>query len=396
MGKLVPPGRIGEWATLADACLGDAPQHTRRIMSSSNVINFALIGCGNIALQNHLPGLALCPEVKVVALCDADAATLERARQQTGVAITSTRHADIVRRDDVDAVIIATPNFTHAPIALEAIAHGKHVLCEKPLALNYCDAQAMATAADRAGLRHMSAFTYRFVPAMRYLAHLVQRGDLGQPFHYRSCRLQDWGTRSVGWRQVKQLAGTGELGDMLSHRIDFAHLLIGPMTRLVANLKQWHSLRGGESNELDDWVAMLVEFQNSATGVLESSKLASGRNESWRSLDSVEINGSERSFVFISGDWNKLQAGKVGGPGLDLIEIPREFWKWPGSPRDPAQGDPLVTFRYDQAWEFVDAIRQQRSCIPNFHDGARAQAVMDAAVKSAETRQWVELNHATD
>lgn len=365
-------------------------------MPSPNVINIALIGCGSIALQNHLPGLARCPDVNVVALCDTDAATLERARQQTGVAITALCHEEIVRRDDVHAVIIATPNNTHAPIALDAIAHGKHVLCEKPLALSHADAQAMAAAADRAGVRHMSAFTYRFVPAMRYLAHLVQRGDLGQPFHFRSCRLQDWGTRSVGWRQVKQLAGTGELGDMLSHRIDFAHLLVGPMQRLVASLEQWHPVRGGQPNELDDWVAILAEFQNGATGVLESSKLASGRNESWRSLDYVEINGSERTFVFITGDWNKLQTGKVGSPGLETIEIPREFWKWPGAPREVDQGDPLVTFRYDQAWEFVDAIRNQRPCNPSFHDGVRAQAVMEAAVKSAKTRQWVELDNAMD
>ena len=360
-------------------------------MSFNRTLNVAIIGCGGITLQNHLPGLALCPEVKVTALCDTDPATLERARQQTGVAIASTRSEEIVRRDDIHAVIIATPNFTHAPIALDAIAQGKHVLCEKPLALNHADARAMAEAAERAGVRHMTAFTYRFVPAMRYLAHLIQRGDLGQPYHYRSCRLQDWGTRSVGWRQVKKLAGTGELGDMLSHRIDFAHLLVGPMQRLVAGLKQWHPVRGGQPNDLDDWSAILAEFKNGATGMLESSKLASGRNESWRSLDYVEVNGSERSFVFITGEWNKLQTGKVGGPGLETIEIPREFWKLPGSPRDLATGDPLVTFRYDQAWEFVDAIRNQRSCTPSFHDGANVLAVMDAAVKSAETRQWIDL-----
>ena len=360
-------------------------------MSSKGTLNFGVVGCGGVTLQNHLPGLALCPEVKVVALCDADAATLERARQQTGVPVTRTRHEDIVKRDDVHAVIIATPNVTHRSIALDAIAHGKHVLCEKPLALSYADAQAMADAADRAGVRHMTAFTYRFVPAMRYLAHLVERGDLGQPYHYRSCRLQDWGTRNLGWRQVKRFAGTGELGDMLSHRIDFAHLLVGPMKRLVAGLKQWHPVRGGQANELDDWAALLAEFQSGATGVLESSKLATGRNESWRSLDYAEINGSERTFVFITGEWNKLQTGKAGGPGMETITIPEEFWKLPGAPRDARQGDPLVTFRYDQAWEFVDAIRNQRPCVPSFHDGARAQAVMDAAVESAATRRWVEL-----
>ncbi len=354
-------------------------------------IGIAIIGCGGVTLQNHLPGLALCPEARLVALCDSDPATLERARQQTGITLASTKHEEIVRRDDVNAVVIATPNFTHAPIALAAIAAGKHVLCEKPIAMNYGEARSMAEAAEKAGVRHMTAFTYRFVPAMRYLSHLVQRGDVGQPYHYRSCRLQDWGTRNLGWRQVKKLGGTGELGDMLSHRIDFAHLLVGPMRRLVANAKRLHSIRQGSPSDVDDWVAILSEFANGATGALESSKLASGRNESWRSLDYVELNGSERSFVFHTGEWNKLQTGAAGGPGLETLVIPQEFWRWPGSPRDPQQGDPLVTFRYDQAFEFIDAIRNQRPCVPSFHDGARAQAVIDAAANSAETRQWVEL-----
>jgi predicted dehydrogenase len=276
-------------------------------------------------------------------------------------------------------------------MALAAIAAGKHVLCEKPIAMNYAEAKQMATAADKTGVRHMTAFTYRFVPAMRYLSHLVKSGDLGQPYHYRSCRLQDWGTRNLGWRQVKKLASTGELGDMLSHRIDFAHLLVGPMKRLVANMMNRTPIRDGAPNDTDDWVAILAEFQNQASGVLESSKLASGRNESWRSLDYVEINGSERSCVFSTGEWNKLQTGKRGGAGLETMTIPEEFWGWPGSPRDPRQGDPLVTFRYDQAWEFIDAIRNQRPCVPSFHDGVGAQAVIDSAVKSAETKQWVEL-----
>jgi predicted dehydrogenase len=354
-------------------------------------LGFAIIGCGGITLQNHLPGLALCPGVHVTALCDTDPAVLERARQATGAAVASSDFEEIVARDDVHAVIIATPNVTHLPIAMAAIGNGKHVLCEKPLAMNAADALAMALAADAAGVRHMTAFTYRFVPAMRYLHHLLRRGDLGQPYHYRSCRLQDWGTRGLGWRQVRSMAGTGELGDMLSHRIDFAHHLIGPVRRLVANLKTLTPVRGGQANDTEDWVALLAEFENGASGVLESSKLATGRNESWRSLDAVEINGSDRSFTFTTGAWNELQAGRPGGPGLQPLPVPPEFHRWPGSPRDPAKGDPLVTFRYDQAWEFVDAIRQQRPCSPDFHDGARAQAVMDAALISAAEGRWINL-----
>lgn len=354
-------------------------------------LRVGIIGCGGITLQNHLPGLAMCPEVEVAALCDTDEACLERARKQTGIKLTATQYTEITRREDIDAVIIATPNLLHPPIAHAAIAAGKHVLCEKPLALNAQDANQMADAAEKAGVCNMTAFTYRFVPAMRYLHDLVKRGDLGQPYHFRSCRLQDWGSRNLGWRQVKKLAGSGELGDMLSHRIDFAHFLVGKIARLVAQLKLLVPVRQGQPSDLEDWVAILAEFENGASGVLESSKLASGRNESWRSLDSVEINGTERSFVFITGEWNKLQTGKAGGPGLETIPVPEEYWRWPGSPRDPRVGDPLVTFRYDQAWEFIDAIRQQRPCRPSFRDGAQAQAVMDAAMKSSEIKAWVDL-----
>jgi predicted dehydrogenase len=354
-------------------------------------LGIAIVGCGGITLQNHLPGLALCPEVRVVALCDSDPATLAHAARVTGAATTSTNWEDIVTRDDVSAVIIATPNVFHKPIALAAIACGKHVLCEKPLAMNFADAREMALAADAADVRHMTAFTYRFVPAMRYLAHLIERGDLGQAYHYRSCRLQDWGRRDLGWRQVKALAGTGELGDMLSHRIDFALRLVGPMKRLVAQTKLLIHARDGAVSDLDDWASMIAEFTGGATGVLESSKLASGRNEGGRSLDYVELNGSEATFEFTTGRWDQLLHGKFGGPGLEPLPVPREFWVWPGSPRDPSAGDPLISFRYDQAFEFIDAIRNQRPCRPSFHDGASVQAVLDAAVHSSEARAWVDV-----
>jgi predicted dehydrogenase len=203
--------------------------------------------------------------------------------------------------------------------------------------------------------------------------------------------LQDWGNRPLGWRQVAKLAGTGELGDMLSHRIDFAHLLFGKISGVVANTKRFIDDRQGHVSDLEDWVAIIADFENGATGVLESSKIATGRNESWRSQDYVEVNGSQGSYVFFTERWNELQAGKPGGMGLEKMMIPEEFWRWPGSPRDPRKGDPLVTFRYDQNFEFIDAIRNQRPCVPSFLDGTRAQAVTDSAVASAAGRKWVQV-----
>jgi len=354
-------------------------------------IGIAIVGCGGITLQNHLPGLAVCPAVSVVAVCDTDATVLDRAKQQTGARFASANYEEIVRLEEVQAVIVATPNVIHSPIALAAIRAGKHVLCEKPLAMNASQAKEMAQAADHQGVRHMTAFTYRFVPAMRYLTHQVQSGAIGRPYHFRSCRLQDWGDRGLGWRQVAKLSGSGELGDMLSHRIDFAHLLMGPMRKLVADTRRFIDKRGSQPSDLEDWVALIAQFERDATGVLESSKLATGRSESWRSQDYVEVNGSEGSFVFFTERWDQLQLGRKAGTGLETIKVPEEFWRWPGSTRDPREGNPLVTFRYDQAFEFIDAIRNRRACRPSFWDGWRAQSVMDAALESARDQRWVEL-----
>lgn len=358
-------------------------------------INVALIGTGSIALANHLPGLKLTAhDARLVALCDSNAENLERAVAQAGVTVASRDWREIVTRADVHAVIIATPNFTHREIALAAIDAVKHVLCEKPLALDSAGAIEMYRAARRANVRHMTAFTYRFVPAMRYAKHIIDRGELGQIYHFRARRFQDWGDRPLGWRQHKVTAGSGELGDMLSHRIDFAHHLLGPMTRLVADLRTFVPNRGGEPTDVDDWVAMLCEFERDrASGVLESTKLATGRGEGHRGEDDVEVNGSDGSLVYSTQSPLTLRIGKRGDRELRTIDVPREFRVWPSSTRDPDAGDPLVTFRYDQVAEFIDAIANGRECFSSFAAGAMTQIVMDAAQQSHRERRWVDLNY---
>ena len=355
-------------------------------------IGVAIIGTGQIALANHLPGLKLLPNAKLVALCDSDEGTLRRASEQTGVSAIFTDYNKLLEHDGVDAVVIATPNITHPPIAIAAAKAGKHVMCEKPLGLNLADVTAMLRAAEDANVRHMTAFTYRFVPAMRYMKHLVDSGTIGTPYHFRAQRFQDWGDRNLGWRQVKNLAGTGEMGDMLSHRIDYSHMLIGPIRRLVADLKTFIPERGGKPSDVDDWVAMLTDFGDAdVTGVLESTKLATGRGEGHRGQDVVEVNGSEGTIVYSTQKPVELSIGKRGDADLHRIDVPREFLVYPKSPRKPKDGDPLVTFRYDQTAEFIDAIVNRRPCSPSFVDGARAQAVMEAALQSAQERRWVDV-----
>jgi predicted dehydrogenase len=352
-------------------------------------IGVAIIGCGGIALTNHVPGLTLCPEAKLVALCDSDPDTLQKAAQSTGVKNLYGDYRELLKRDDVHAVIIATPNVSHAPMTIAAAQAGKHVLCEKPLAMNFAEAMQMYQAAEKARVRHMTAFTYRFVPAMHYLSHLVQSGALGTPYHFRAQRFQDWGTRYLGWRQVKSLAATGELGDMLSHRIDYGEFLIGPIARICARLRKFIDIRGDKASELDDWVAMLGDFETGTTGVWESTKLATGRGEGGRSVDYCEVNGSEGSAVYYLNKPMEIQIGRIGSTGLEITAVPKEFQRWPGSPRDPHAGDPLVTFRYDQDVEFIHAIRDGRPCTPSFLEGARVQGVMEAILESDEKGRWI-------
>ena len=358
----------------------------------TGTIGVALIGSGMIALANHLPGFALCPDTKVVALCDANPAVLEQAARKTGITATYADYHEVLTRDDVHAVVIATPNYLHAPITLAAVKAGKHVLCEKPVAMEFAEAVTMARAADDAGVRHMTAFTWRFSPAMRYTTHLVQRGEIGKPYHFRAQRFQDWGDRNLGWRQVKKLAGSGELGDMLSHRIDYGHLLVGAMARLVADTRRLIDVRqGGAVSDLEDWVAILAEYETGATGVLESSKLTTGRGEGHRGLDLAEVNGPGGTITFSTQKPLQIQWGKPNAPDLETVPVPKEFLVVPGSPRDPSQGDPMATFRYDEDFEFIEAIREGRPCRPSLWDGARAQAVIDSALKSAEERRWVDV-----
>jgi predicted dehydrogenase len=361
------------------------------------MLKVALIGTGGIALANHFPGVSRSRDAAVTALCDANAAVLAEAAEATGISRTWTDPHALIREASVDAVIVATPNRVHHAIAMEAIRAGLHVLCEKPLAMTVAEAREMAEAADRAGVRHMTAFTYRFVPAMRYLKHLVDDGFVGDPWHFRAQRFQDWGRRYLGWRQRASEAGSGELGDMLSHRIDYGHLLVGPIARVMAMTRRVWDTRidaAGQPHpsDLEDWVGCLAEFRTGATGVLESTKLATGCGEGSRSRDHVEVNGADGTLVYDLEHPHRVLGAARGGR-LEEIAVPAPWLTLTGQAPDPAV-DPQQAFRWDQDLEFVSAIREGRPCVPSFHDGVRVQAVMDAILASAATRRSVEVADA--
>ena len=360
-------------------------------------VRIAIIGAGAVSDYHHVPGIRLDPRAELVAACDTSSELLEQRRKDWSIEKTMTDYREVCEDPDVDAVVIATPNFTHVPIAIAAANNGKHVMCEKPLGLNADEVKRMYQAAEDAQVVHMTAFTYRFAPAMRYLKHLLTTGALGTPRHFRSQRFLDLPETSWGWRQYKDLAGAGDLFDMTIHRIDFAIDLLGPLERICGAVAQFaprtKTAEGEDcrASEVDDWSSMIGEFASGAVGVWEGTTLAKGYGLNGFGHEWAEINGSEGSAVYRLHEPNVLLFGKTG-QDLAPIAVPAEFLVPEGSPRDPSAGEPATVFRYDLIWEFVSAISEGRQAVPSFFEGMRAQQIADAVLESQHSRQWIELS----
>ncbi|HEX8201143.1 MAG TPA: Gfo/Idh/MocA family oxidoreductase [Isosphaeraceae bacterium] len=359
-------------------------------------VRIGIIGAGAVSDYHHVPAIRLDPRAELVAACDAEAALLERRRAEWGIERVTTDAEALCADPEVDAVIIATPNFTHRPIAVAAARGGKHVLCEKPLGLDAGEVRAMLDAARAAGVVHMTAFTYRFAPAMRYLRHLLTSGALGEPRHFRSQRFLDWPETSWGWRQYRRTAGAGDLFDMTIHRIDFALDLLGPLERVCGAVARFAPRdrtpdgRPCPPSDVDDWSCLIGEFRCGATGVWEGTTLAKGYGLKGFGHEWAEVNGADASAVYRLHEPNTILLGRTG-QDLAPVPVPGAFLTPPGSPRDPAQGEPATVFRYDLVWEFVSAIVQRRDAVPSFLDGLNAQVVADAVLESHARRTWVEL-----
>ncbi len=365
-------------------------------------VGVGVIGLGGISHTVHLPGLQLCEQADIVALCDNDPARLKQAAQEYQVTNTFTEYERLLQHPAVDAVVIATPTLLHAPIAHAAIAAGKHVLVEKQLGMTYAETVQMYDAAVAAGVRHMTAFTYRFVPAMRYLKHLVGQGSIGLPRQLRVARLQDFPeTRNLGWRQQRRLAGSGEVGDMGAHRIDFCQDVIGPIARVVGLTRTFAPVRTGPDGEkfpvdVEDASVFIAEFaagvgvEQGTIASFDLSKVAKGREKGGYGLDEFEVYGTEGTIIYHLHLPHEILVGRPDGK-LETRAVPREFLVYPRSQRDPSMGEPTTTFRYDQDFAFIQAILTGNNDIPTFYDGMRCQAVIDAVLQSAQERRWVDV-----
>jgi predicted dehydrogenase len=338
-------------------------------------------------------------------LCGRDAAAAGAAAERLGWAAVETDWRALIERDDVQIVDVCTPGDSHAEIAIAALAAGKHVLCEKPLANNVAEAEAMAEAAERAkavGVRSMVAFNYRRVPALALARQLVAAGRLGTIRHVRAVYLQDWIVDPefpLAWRLQKDRAGSGALGDIGAHIVDAAQFVTGDLLTGVSGLTETFirerplpaaasGLSGEASAErgevtVDDCALFLGRFAGGAVASFEATRFATGRKNAMR----LEINGSAGSLAFDFESMNELSfydgtedAGTAGFRRILVTEPTHPYlegWWPPGH---------LLGYEHSFTHEirdFLESVGTGTDPVPSFADGLQVQRVLEAVEHSA-------------
>ena len=348
------------------------------------------------------------PVMKVV--CGRDAKAVQDFQKQWGWQEYSVNWREVVSRDDIEIVDISTPNNSHCEIAVAAALSGKHIICEKPLAMNVSEAKKMVNAVKKAKVVNMICHNYRRVPALSLAKEMIDAGEIGKIYHYRSFYLQDWITDPqfpLVWRLRKAQAGSGAHGDLNAHIIDLAHYLVGDISEVVGMMetfikqrplpKDMSGLSARGSRKLgkvtvDDAVLALARFKNGALGSFEATRFALGRKNGQR----IEINGSKGSIVFELERMNELQfykgSDQIGRHGFRLIQVtepqhPYIHGYWPAGHIIGYEHSFINTIK-----DFLDAIASGRKVIkPDFEDGLKVQKVLEAVEKSARTKRWIRI-----
>jgi predicted dehydrogenase len=343
--------------------------------------------------------LELYPRMR--AICGRDEAGVRDAAAFLGWEGYETDYRRLLERDDIDLVDVATPGKNHHEIAIAALAAGKHVLCEKPLANTLEEAREMLEAARKAeaGTVNMVCFNYRRAPAVQLAKRLIEGGRLGEIRHWRAVYLQDFildPELPLIWRFRREVAGSGALGDIGAHIIDLAHFLVGQIAEVVGTTETFIKARplegGGGTGEVtvDDAAAFLARFENGATGTFEATRLAPGR----KNHNSFEINGTNGSLAFDLERMNELgvyfedDAPDVKGFQTVLVTEPDH-------PYTAAWWPPGHIIGYEHTFvhtvkDLLDGIAAGKSPGPTFEDGYRCQAVLDAVERSVEGKTWTQ------
>ncbi len=382
---------------------GDAPE------IGVGMLGYAFMGKAHSHAMLNIAHMMYPPPAvpRLVGIAGRDEQAVAEAARRYGYDGYYTDWRAMLDNDDIQLFDNGGPNDTHADPCILAAERGKHILCEKPLARTADEAQSMVEAVQKAGVKNLVAFNYRFVPAIRQIRKLVDSGLLGKIYHFRAVYLQEWVMAHYElpmiWRLQKSIAGSGALGDLGAHIIDLARYLVGEiksvsgMTRTFIEERPWDDGTMGKV-DVDDAFTALLEFDNGAIGTVEASRFAAGRKNGQR----LEINAEKASIVFNLERLNELEIFWVGDEPAEaqgfrnvLVSEPfHPWWEnwWP-------QGHII-------GWEhtFVHEITHLLDCIVNdgdvapigadFVDGYRNAVICDAILESAASGRHVDCVYA--
>jgi len=370
-------------------------------------INVGLVGAGFMGRTHsnafrqagHFFKLDCEPTLKAVATRNAQGAADFAANW--GFESSESDWRKLVDRKDIDLIDIATPNDTHAEIAIAAAQAGKMVMCEKPLGRNATEAEKMVAAVEAAGTPNMVWYNYRRVPAVTFAKQLIDEGRLGRVFHYRAKFLQDWtisadvpqgGTGT--WRLDANVAGSGVTGDLLAHCIDTAMWLNGSIDRVTGATETFvkrrqHAVSGNvEDVHIDDASAFLARFKNGSLATFEATRYARGH----KALYTLEINGEHASIAWDLHDLHRLsyfdhrdEGPLRGWRSIHVTDGDHPYmskWWVPG-----LQIGYEHTFIH-QAADFFAGLSSGKPAAPTFRDGLKTDYVTDAVLASAKSGRW--------
>ena len=351
------------------------------------MLGYAFMGKAHSNGYRKLSYMAWPPPLvpRLVAIAGRDESAVSAAAQRFGFERYVTDWHDLVSDPEVELFDNGGPNNLHAEPTVAAAEAGKHVICEKPLGRDANESYEIWQRVAAAGVVHMCAFNYRFVPAMRLARQLIEAGELGEIHHFRGRYLQEWGTTDAeAWRFDKSLAGSGALGDLGAHVVDLARYLVGEITDVSAVTATFKPGR-----EVDDAFESVVRFENGAVGTIEASRFAPGRKNAF----SWEINGSGGSLAFEMERLNELQAseGTRGFQTRLVSEAEDPFWEW-WWPHGHIIGWEH-TFVHELE-HLLGAIAGRNEVAPHgatFEDGYRAAEICDAILRSAESGRREEV-----
>lgn len=379
-------------------------------------IGIGMLGCGLIG-KLHSNGFLQMPYIfwlppaipRLISLCDMQKDYVASEAGRFGYKKYCTDWRDLINDKEIDIFVNCAPNFLHSEPCIEAAKVGKHIICEKPLARNSDEAREMLNAVNKSGVKHICNFNYRTIPAITLMRKLITEGSIGRIFNFRANFLVDGlldPMTPLTWRQKKDYAGSGVLGDVAAHTIDLARWLVGEIDSVTASsrtfIKERYLLNDKKSKgmvETDDTTISILEFENGAIGYLEASGVCSGR----KFFLKIEINGEKGSIYWDFEQFNSLffcsnssdQQTIKGFQKIDVVENIYPYYdRW--FEFCVTSGINYMNTFVHTAYNMVNAVTNNIELSPmiaTFDDGYKVAVICDSVLKSVENGKKIKIKY---